>query len=104
MNSAAVSWPGQGGVRVYLVLSNVLLQVSGCCPPEKRNVLPKATLILPLHECRYEKAAIARWFVTGRAASPLTNLPLSSLILTPNHAARAAIKALQAAETGSRGL
>lgn len=59
---------------------------------------------MPLHECRYEKAAIARWFVTGRAASPLTNLPLSSLLLTPNHAARTAIKALQAAETGYRGL
>lgn len=48
----------------------------------------------------YERAAISRWLSTGRASSPMTNLPLTSLDLIPNHTARAAIAALRLAPAG----
>jgi hypothetical protein len=34
----------------------------------------------------YERCAIESWFVSGKCTSPLTNLPLRSLKVVPNHA------------------
>lgn len=32
----------------------------------------------------YERAAITEWFLTGKTTSPLTNMELESMTLTPN--------------------
>ena len=40
---------------------------------------------------RYEKQAIESWFTSGHITSPLTNLPLSSRHLMPNHTLKRAI-------------
>ena len=40
----------------------------------------------------YSRAAIEDWFQRGHRTSPITNLPLYSTVLTPNHELRAAIE------------
>jgi hypothetical protein len=42
------------------------------------------------HAHRYEREAIAGWIAT-HSTSPMTNLPLASMALTPNLALRSAI-------------
>jgi hypothetical protein len=46
------------------------------------------------HAHRYEREAIAGWIAT-HSTSPMTNLPLASMALTPNLALRSAIKEWQ---------
>jgi len=41
----------------------------------------------------YERKAISEWLENGHETSPMTNLRLSYLHLTPNHALRLAIQA-----------
>ena len=63
-------------------------------------ILPQAVMEDPVvaqDGFAYERNAIARWLASGRASSPMTNLPLASPDLTPNHSAHAAIAALRAA-------
>ena len=38
----------------------------------------------------YERSAIERWFAAGQRSSPMTNAPLTSSALHPNHALRSA--------------
>jgi len=50
----------------------------------------------------YERIAVEYWFVMGRFTSPMTNEPLSSIKLIPNHALRKSIECIRSSLNSAR--
>lgn len=59
-------------------------------PAHVTSVLPSGLLLLP-DGYSYEREAIESWIQTRNRSSPMTNLPLVTTLLTPNHSLRMAI-------------
>ena len=71
------------------------------CTPTKPPTKPPTDLPRAHSpRCRYERAAIERWFVDHETA-PLTNCVLSSKALTPHETLRAQINDFAAQHTGA---
>ena len=60
-------------------------------PPDFICVITQEVMrdpVIALDGHSYERDAIMEWFDRGRIVSPLTNVPLGSRYLTPNHTLR----------------
>lgn len=56
-----------------------------CCPIT-HDIMRDPVVAADGHS--YERAAISCWLWTGKRTSPVTNLPMSSVVLVPNHSLR----------------
>ena len=64
-------------------------------PPDFLCPIGQSVMVDPVSTCdghAYERSQIATWFSSGTRRSPLTNAPLASTTLTPNHALKKAIE------------
>lgn len=97
-------WPSPGGTGLADVsvsqLSCLEIQIPSHLQLKQLNAVQRSSAGASAHSfcCgffadgySYEKEAMESWISTNRRSSPMTNLPLPSLLLTPNRTLKMAI-------------